>query len=49
LTAGVGRELNVRAVLMGGVRQVGNTLDVLVDLVDATTDAQLWGEEYERK
>ena len=45
----VGRELNVRAVLMGRVRQVGNTLDVQVDLVDATTGAQLWGKEYERK
>ena len=45
----VGRELNVRAVLMGRVRQVGDTLNIQVDLVDATTGAQLWGEEYERK
>ena len=45
----VGRELNVRAVLMGRVRQMGDTLDIQVDLVDATTGAQLWGEEYERK
>jgi len=45
----VGRELNVRAVLMGRVRQMGDTLNIQVDLVDATTGAQLWGEEYERK
>jgi tetratricopeptide (TPR) repeat protein len=31
------------------VRQVGDRLNVQVDLVDATTGAQLWGEEYERK
>jgi serine/threonine-protein kinase len=45
----IGRELNVRAVLMGRVRQVGDTLNIQVDLVDATTGAQLWGEEYNRK
>jgi TolB-like protein/lipopolysaccharide biosynthesis regulator YciM len=45
----VGRELSVRAVLMGRVRQVGDNLNVQVDLVDAQTGAQLWGEEYERK
>ncbi len=45
----VGRELNVRAVLMGRVRQRGDALNIQVDLVDATTGAQLWGQEYERK
>jgi TolB-like protein/tetratricopeptide (TPR) repeat protein len=45
----VGRDLNVRAVLMGRVRQTGDTLNIQVDLVDATTGAQLWGKEYERK
>ena len=45
----VGRELNVRAVLMGRVRQVGDSLNMQVDLVDAKTGAQLWGEEYNRK
>jgi eukaryotic-like serine/threonine-protein kinase len=45
----VGRELNVRAVLMGRVRQIGDALNVQVDLVDATTGAQLWGKNYERK
>jgi serine/threonine-protein kinase len=46
---GVGRELNVRTVLMGVVRQAGDRLNVQVDLVDAMTGAQLWGQEYERK
>lgn len=45
----VGRELNVQAVLMGRVRQTGETLNIQVDLVDASTGAQLWGQEYERK
>jgi tetratricopeptide (TPR) repeat protein len=36
-------------VLMGRVRQMGDTLNIQVDLVDATTGAQLWGQEYERK
>jgi eukaryotic-like serine/threonine-protein kinase len=40
----VGRELNVRAVLMGRVRQVGDALYVQVDLVDTSTGAQLWGK-----
>jgi TolB-like protein/Flp pilus assembly protein TadD len=45
----VGRELKVRTVLMGVIRQLGDRLNVQVDLVDAATGAQLWGEEYERK
>ena len=45
----VGRDLNVRAVLMGRVRQMGDSLNIQVDLVDAKTGAQLWGEEYNRK
>jgi len=45
----IGRELNVRTVLMGRVRQNGEMVNVQVDLVDATTGAQLWGEEFERQ
>ncbi len=45
----IGRELNVQTVLMGVVRQLGDRLNVQVDLVDAGTGAQLWGQEYERK
>jgi len=45
----VGRELKVQTVLMGVVRQLGDKLNVQVDLVDAVTGAQLWGQVYERK
>jgi TolB-like protein/Tfp pilus assembly protein PilF len=45
----VGRELKVRTMLMGVVRQIDDRLNVQVDLVDAMTGAQLWGQEYERK
>ena len=45
----IGRELNVETVLMGRVQQVGDNLDVQVDLVDAASGVQLWGQEYERK
>jgi TolB-like protein/Tfp pilus assembly protein PilF/predicted Ser/Thr protein kinase len=44
-----GRELKVRAVLSGRVRQTRDELNIQVDLVDVTTGAQLWGEEYNRK
>ena len=44
-----GRDLKVRAVLSGRVQQIGDTLNIQVDLVDVTTGAQLWGEEYNRK
>jgi TolB-like protein len=44
-----GRELNVRAVLMGRVHQVGEGLNIQVDLMDASTGAQLWGKDYNRK
>ncbi len=45
----VGRELQVAAVLTGKVRQMRDDLNVQVDLVDANTGAQLWGEGYDRK
>jgi hypothetical protein len=45
----VGRDLHVAAVLSGRVRQLQDALSVQVDLVDATTGAQLWGAAYDRK
>ena len=45
----VGRELNVGVVLTGKVRQLQDALSVQVDLVDASTGAQLWGAGYDRK
>ena len=45
----VGRELKVAAVLTGRVRQMQDALSVQVDLVDASSGAQLWGAAYDRK
>src|SRR5215831_18358563 len=45
----VGRELQVATVLTGRVRQSRDALSIQVDLVDAVTGAQLWGEEYHRR
>jgi eukaryotic-like serine/threonine-protein kinase len=47
--AQVGRELKVRIIMTGRVRQTGDDLNIQVDLVDAATGTQLWGEEYQRK
>jgi serine/threonine protein kinase/Flp pilus assembly protein TadD len=45
----VGRELRVRAVLTGVVKQVGDRLQISVELVDSLDGAQLWGESYNRE
>jgi len=45
----VGRELRVRAVLTGVVKQVGVRLQINVELVDSLDGAQLWGESYNRE
>jgi eukaryotic-like serine/threonine-protein kinase len=45
----VGRELRVRAVLTGVVKNVGDRLQISVELVDSFDGAQLWGETYNRQ
>ncbi len=45
----IGRDLNVRAVLMGRVLQHGDSLNIQTDLVDVTDVSQLWGQQYSRK
>ena len=45
----VAKELNVQTVLNGRVTQHGESLIVSLDLVDAATGNQLWGEQYDRK
>ena len=50
-TAGVssaGRELPARYVMEGSLRQAGAKLRLAVQLVDATSGAHLWAENYER-
>jgi serine/threonine protein kinase len=44
----VGKELGARYVMEGSLRQAGTKLRLAVQLVDATTGAHLWAENYER-
>jgi len=45
----VGQALSARYVMEGSLRQVGSMLRVSVQLVDASTGAQLWAETYDRQ
>lgn len=45
----VGSELNVRAVLTGSVKQIGDQLVINISLDDAQNDRHIWGEQYVRK
>jgi TolB-like protein/Flp pilus assembly protein TadD len=45
----VGRELNVRAVLMGKMMQSRGSLRIGAELVDVATGRQLWGAHYDRE
>ncbi len=44
----VGRELGVRYVLEGSVRKAGNRVRVAAQLVDATTGAHHWAQNFDR-
>src|SRR5437667_2817290 len=44
-----GSELSVQAVLNGRVMQHGDQLTLSLELVDARTGDQIWGEQYNRK
>ncbi len=44
----VGKELGARYVMEGNLRQAGTKLRLAVQLVDATTGAHLWAENFER-
>jgi TolB-like protein/DNA-binding winged helix-turn-helix (wHTH) protein/Tfp pilus assembly protein PilF len=45
----IGRELNVRAVLMGRLIQRGDDLSISVELVDVRDKRRLWGQQYNRQ
>jgi eukaryotic-like serine/threonine-protein kinase len=45
----VGRELGVRAVLKGRVTQRGDSLTISAELIDATDNSHIWGQQYNRK
>ena len=42
----IGRELGVRYVLEGSVRRAGDALRITAQLIDATSDSQLWSAKY---
>jgi serine/threonine-protein kinase len=44
----IAKELGVDALITGSVTRSGDRVRVTAQLVDADTDAQLWGERYER-
>ncbi len=45
--ATIGRELNVRYVVEGGVRKAGNNLRITAQLIDAPSDRHLWTDRYD--
>ncbi len=44
----VGQEINVRAVVMGSMVQIGDNIRINVELVDGENNATLWGDSYTR-
>lgn len=45
----IAKRLQVRYVLEGSVRKAGNRARITMQLVDATKDAHLWSESYDRE
>ena len=45
----VARELDVRYVVEGSVRRLGNRIRISVQLIDCETGAQVWGEKFDRE
>ena len=47
--ATVGAALNVRSILTGRVTQHGDVLNIQAELVDTTSESQLWGEQFRQR
>ena len=45
----IGRELNVRALLVGQIKQEGDELRITVELMDVQGNRSIWGDTYQRK
>ncbi len=48
-TIQIAKELNVDAVMSGRLVQIGDSLNISVQLTDARTDKLIWAEQYDRK
>ena len=48
-TTKIARELGVDAVMIGRLAQIGDNLQISVQLVDARTEKLIWAEQYDRK
>ncbi|HVQ56657.1 MAG TPA: serine/threonine-protein kinase, partial [Pyrinomonadaceae bacterium] len=48
-TQKIGRELTVRALLVGRVEKRGDDISISVELIDTKDNSQIWGERYVRK
>jgi TolB-like protein/Flp pilus assembly protein TadD len=44
----IGRELGVGTILEGSVRKIGRKVRVTAQLIDATSEAHVWAESYDR-
>jgi TolB-like protein/Flp pilus assembly protein TadD len=45
----IGRELGVGNILEGSVRKSGNKVRIVAQLINVTTDEQIWSETYDRE
>ena len=45
----IAQQLGVRSILEGGVQRAGDRVRINVQLIDATTDAHMWAETYDRE
>ena len=45
----IGRELNVRTVLVGQIKQEGDEVRIAVELMDVQGNRSIWGDTYQRK
>src|SRR6185503_7009715 len=44
----VARELNVRYIVEGSVRRIGDRIRITAQLIDADSGSHIWGEKYDR-
>jgi len=44
----IGKELNVSYILEGSVQKFGNKVRIIVQLIDASNDQNVWAERYDR-